>query len=443
MKRLGIRRRLLFAVLAAVLSALAAMIVGFNLLLAHNLAGDADALLRGRASSELGQLSARDGRLEIADAPDDATVPDEWVFSHGKVVEQPRALLRVAVAARELAQHAPGFEDVSGTDTRLYAQPVVQTGKRLGTVVVSISTEPYEQTRHTALLASLGLGAAVLLLVGFAARWLLASSLRPVVRMTRLASEWSERDPERRFAVGDPHDELTELAATLDALLGRLAASLRREQRFSAELSHELRTPLSRVIAETELALRAPRAPEEYRSALELVHANAEQLARTIDVLVAAARHESGALRGTSDAFAVAGAAAEACAGLAAERDVSVEVEVPQQPVRLGVEGDLAERVLQPVVENACRYGRARVQVSISRRGEGVVYRIADDGPGVEEAEREQIFEPGERGGAGAANGGGAGLGLALARRLARSVAGEVTAVAERGGVFLVRLPAA
>jgi two-component system OmpR family sensor kinase len=442
--QLAIRHRLLLVVVATVAMALAAMIVGFNLLLAHNLGSDADRLLRARASGELALLAVKGGRVVVSDAPDDATTqPDGWVFAGGRTLEAPTASRLVSAAARKLAGRAPGFHDVPTTDTRLYAEPVVVSGQRYGAVVASVSLEPYEQTRSTALLASLALGGAVLLLVGLAARWLLASSLRPVARMTRLASEWSERDLERRFAVGDPRDELTELAATLDALLGRLAASLRREQRFSAELSHELRTPLSRVIAETELALRAPRAPEEYRSALELIRANAEQLSRTIDALVAAARHESGALRGTSDAFAVAGAAAEACSGLAAERDVVVEVEPPQQPVRLGVEGDLAERVLQPVVENACRYGRARVRVSISRRDEGVVYRIADDGPGVDDAEREQIFEPGERGGAGAANGSGAGLGLALARRLARSVTGEVTAVAERGGVFLVRLPAA
>ena len=79
--------------------------------------------------------------------------------------------------------------------------------------------------------------------------------------MTRQAAAWSEHDLDHRFALGEPHDELTELAATLDGLLDRLAASLRREQRFSAELSHELRTPLARVIAESELALRRDREP--------------------------------------------------------------------------------------------------------------------------------------------------------------------------------------
>jgi signal transduction histidine kinase len=284
----------------------------------------------------------------------------------------------------------------------------------------------------------------VLLLVAFAVRWLLASSLRPVVRMTRQAAAWSERDLDQRFEPGPPYDELNELAATLDGLLGRLAASLRRERRFSAELSHELRTPLARVVAETELALRRERTEAEHRATLELVHRNAEQLTRTVNALVAAARHESGATRGTADALAVVADAASACADLAAERHVDVELERPTRPARLGVEAELAERILQPILDNACRYGRRHVRVTIDRGPGAVVYTVDDDGPGVAEDERERIFEPGARGGLAAGNGaGGAGLGLALARRLARSAAGEVEAVATGdSGRFLVRLPA-
>jgi signal transduction histidine kinase len=358
------------------------------------------------------------------------------------MIESPTASPRVTASARRLAVHAPGFADIPGASTRLYAAPVVLAGRRYGAVVAGVSLKPYDETRRTALLASLGLGAAVLVLVALAARWLLASSLRPVARMTQLASEWSDRDLDRRFAVAGPRDELTDLAATLDGLLDRLAASLRREQRFSAELSHELRTPLARVVAETELALRRPRAPDEYRHALELVLRNAHQLAGTIDALVAAARQESTGSRGTSDAFAVATAAAEAGAGIAARREIAVRVARPDRPIRLGVDGDLAERVLQPVVENACRYSRASVEVGIARQNADVIYRISDDGPGVSPDECEQIFEPGEQGLVGRRNGDGAGLGLALARRLARSVTGDVTArVEESGGTFFVRLP--
>ena len=53
--------------------------------------------------------------------------------------------------------------------------------------------------------------------------------------------------------------EVTELAATFDRLLDRLSQSLRREQRFTAEISHELRTPLAKILAEAEATHTAAR----------------------------------------------------------------------------------------------------------------------------------------------------------------------------------------
>jgi signal transduction histidine kinase len=283
----------------------------------------------------------------------------------------------------------------------------------------------------------------VLVVVSFAAYWLLGASLQPVVRMTRQAAAWSERDLDRRFALGEPYDELSELAATLDALLDRLAASLRREQRFSAELSHELRTPLARVRAESEIALRREREPSEYRRALELINENATSLTRTVDALVAAARHESGGTRGTADALAVAEAAVRGCAELAAERHLDLRVDAAGPRARLGLDRDLAERILLPILENACRYGEQHVCVSVVRQNSSVVYTIVDDGDGIAFEESDRIFEPGVRGSAARNSSEGAGLGLALARRLARSAGGDVEALTgpPRGGRFIVTLP--
>jgi signal transduction histidine kinase len=318
----------------------------------------------------------------------------------------------------------------------------VSGGNRIGTVVAGVSLAPYEQTRKLALLASLVFGGIVLLIVVASSSWLVRASLRPVVRMTRQAADWSEHNLDHRFALGSAHDELTELAATLDGLLDRLAASLRHERRFSAELSHELRTPLARVRAESELALRRQREPHEYRQALELIQRNADQLARTIDALVAAARYEAGSERGTADAQAVAEGAVLACSGLAAERRMSLRIDQPAQRFRVGIDADLAERILQPVLENACLYGATSVAVRIRRQNSSVAYTIDDDGPGVSDDEHARIFEPGVRGSAPRAGGDdGAGLGLALARRLARSVDGDVIVDAAAGGRFVVLLP--
>ena len=283
----------------------------------------------------------------------------------------------------------------------------------------------------------------MLLVVALAARWVLAAAFRPVERMTREASDWSEHQLDRRFELGEPHDELTRLASTLDSLLNRIAASLRREQRFSAELSHELRTPVARIVAEADLALRRERSGAAYREALEVVLRNAKEVASTIEALVAAAQQEAGLAHGTADAYEAAAKAAELCGPAAAERGVSLEVEQPGSSLRVGVDSELAVRTLQPVVDNAVRYGRARVRLSLDGGSKRVTFLVDDDGPGVEDSERERIFEAGLRGSA-ARNGSGkgAGLGLPLARRLARAASGDVEALpSSGGGRFAVSLP--
>jgi signal transduction histidine kinase len=112
--------------------------------------------------------------------------------------------------------------------------------------------------------------------------------------------------------------------------------------------------------------------------------------------------------------------------------------------MRIGIDRDLAERILHPVVDNACRYGRHEIRLSIARENGSVTFTVADDGPGVSAEELDSIFEPAIRGAAGRGVGTSAGLGLALARRLARSVAGDVEAAQSAdGGLFVVRLPSA
>ena len=445
MKRLSLRGRLQLAVGVAVAAALVGRVAGFNLILGHVLDRDARDLAHARAIAEVDSLRTSGGRISVGEAPDGrAGGAYLWVFAGSRTLEQPRAPATIDQAARTLAAEPGRYLDVPASDIRLYAAPVTSGGTRLGTVVAGVSLAPYEQTRKLALLASLILAGFVLLLVLIAARWLLAASLRPVVRMTRQAAEWSEHDLDHRFALGLPHDELTELAATLDGLLDRLAASLRHERRFSAELSHELRTPLARVLAESELALRRRRPVHEYQNSLELIHRNADQLSRTIDALVAAARYEAGGERGTADAHSVATGAAQACSSLTTERELDLHVARPTRSLRIGVDADLAQRIIQPVLENACRYGSSRVRVDIRTESSSVVYAVEDDGPGVAADERERIFEPGVRGAAAGEREPGAGLGLALARRLARTIDGDVTAdTAAAGGRFLIRLPAA
>ena len=434
----GIRTRLMLASGLAVAVALTLLVIAFNLVLRHELSTAASDRARTRATAELSAISVQNGTLRASEAPDAAAVDvPVWIFSGTAPVESPRVgqpLDRAAAAAAA----GRGPRDVG--DTRLYAVPVVSHRRRIGTVVAAVSLVAYNDTASTALIASVLLALTLLAVSVPAARWILGRALAPVAEMTSAAAIWSEHDLDRRFAAGEPVDELGQLAATLDGLLDRITDALRREQLFTAEISHELRTPLARIVAETDLALRRPREADAYRRALETVGRNAEQLTRIIDTLLESARASSGRPRGSTDALAAAGRAVDHCRPLAEQW--GVDLEVSGAASRVAIDGDLAERILQPLIENACRHGHAKAAVEVSRAGAEVEIAVVDDGDGVPESELSSIFEPGVRGD-NARGAAGAGLGLTLARRLARAAGGEIRAEPSAGGHFVVTLPAA
>lgn len=443
-RKLGVRSRLLLAVIAIVTLAIVVLVGSFNYILADRLTASATAAARARAEAEVEALHVRHGRIIPAETPDAGIVGSQvWILGPaGNTLEAPQGSETLQHAVALLARRHGRTVQVGGLDARLYAVPVIASTRRLGTVVAAVSTKPYQETQRTALIGSIILALALLAAITLAARWILRAALAPVTEMTASAATWSERDLDRRFARGTPYDELTELAATLDSLLDRLAGSLRHEQRFAAELSHELRTPLARISGEAQLALGKDRQNEEYQEGFQSVYRDAQQMTRTIDALVAAARQESGLTRSTSDARDAVTRAAEAATPLAAAKAIEISTALPHAPVRVAVEGELVERILHPLLENACHYGHDRVDIALTRTGAKAVITVTDDGPGVTAEEQLTIFEPGVRGRAGERSTNGSGLGLALALRVARSAGGSITTTpSTSGGRFTVELP--
>jgi signal transduction histidine kinase len=447
-RRASLRTRLLGSVAVGAVLALGGLVLAFNLVLASRLDADANSLARAQAAAQVSALQVKGGRIRLPDAPDARNPESEtWVFQAGTALERPHTSAANDGAAARLALRADGFVDVDATETRLYAAPVSQT-RPAGVVVVGVNLGAYEETRHTALIASVILASCIGLLVLVAARWLIDRALEPVATMTRQASQWSEHDLDRRFSPGESQDEIAQLATTLNGLLERLGASLRHEQRLSAEISHELRTPLASVIAEAQFAQRHGVEDDTLTRILE----RSQELRRTLDALMAAARAEYSPRIARADAVACAQAAIARAAGM--RPALTMSVAAPAETILVGVEAELVQRILAPLLENAVRHAASRVTLRVRREDDAVVFSVQDDGPGVPADERDAIFAPGPGKDGPASTGAaarstavassGAGLGLALCRRLATSAGGEVRLEPGDGGArFTVRLPGA
>jgi signal transduction histidine kinase len=443
-----VKTRLLLAVLMTVAVALVAMTVGFNLVLNSTLTLDVDARLAKLAQDEAGMVAVSENGITLP-RPSGSLAgigSQVWVFVAGQTVSGPSVDPDIAAAAKALDGTEGVYVNVPGQDVRLYSVGLYFGEERIGTIVTGVSMASIYRTQRVTLLATIGFTIVILIIVGFAGHWVLNAAFRPVTRMTTEAEAWSTEDLDRRFDMGEPHDELSQLAHTLDGMLDRLSASLRREQRFSAEVSHQLRTPVAKIKAEAELALRRPRDPEYYQEALGSVLYSADQMARTVEALLAAAQEEGSLARGRADVWQVLADVVSSIGVLAEENGVEVRVQPPARDLRVGVERAIAAQILQPVVENACRFAQSEVLLGAGRNGKEVFFMVEDDGPGVAEDERDRIFEPGVRGSAAAGEEigpRGAGLGLSLARRLARAASGDVEVEPGQSGArFRVRLPA-
>jgi len=428
------RVRLLLTSMLALAVGLGAMVVIGNAVLRARADAEQTGLLRSRAQTQIAALSIHDGHVATRRTAVDRILEREaWVFDGKHLIERPADVDPAVDRAATTLGRSAGRVVVRDTreDIALRAQPVRSHGRQVGAVVIGLSVTPIERLEGSVLLGSIVI-ATLLVVAGFLAiRGAVDGALRPVAAMTRDAAAWSAHDLDQRFDLGPRRDELTGLAATLDNLLGRIAASRRHEQRFASEVAHELRTPIARMRGRAELALRAgPDGDDERADALAAVVAEVDRLTGVIDTLLAVARRENDPTAESVDLAAIVREAADGAA----------VVRAPGRLPRGEGDPEVVRRALAPLLENAHRHASSRVELVLSASGGRVRVAVRDDGPGVPVALGERAFDPGVRGAG--ANDGGAGLGLALARRLARSCGGDVTLGDGPGGCFVLDLPA-
>ena len=415
--------------------------VGFDLTMRARLNGERDAVLSSRATLAAATvyLDAK-GAVRVSDhRGDEALDTGIWVFSGHTAVERPGGDAALQAAADALAGRSHVYS--ASNKYRLYARAWNHEDRQIATVVAAVSDAPYAHALTESIEGSAVVGLLVLLGAYPVLRFAAGRALRPVDAMTRQAGHWSAHGLTERFGPEQRFREMQSLATTLDAVLDRLAAVVRHERRLPAELSHELRTPLARIVAEVDLLLTRPHSAAESTEAYHAIRAGALSMDQILGTLLAAARVDVQDAPGRCDVLPVIETLIRTHVGThPSADDPSLQVRVGAD-LAVGADAAIVERIFAPLLDNAQRYAHASIQITGQRTSESVLVDISDDGPGVPVESREKVFEPGWRGVADDGHGG-AGLGLALSRRLARSVAGDVTVVGP-GSRFRVRLPPA
>ncbi len=289
------------------------------------------------------------------------------------------------------------------------------------------------------------------LLAGLGGYWLAGRALKPIAAITAQAQRLGVgRLGRDRLPIANPDDELGRLAATINAMLDRLAAAIDEIRRFSADASHELKTPLTILKGELELAARGERRPEAYRAVLASALEEVDRMIGIVDRLLRLARAESGEVRYERQPVALDRLACEVVEHLRPQADragVALGVEATGAVTVLGDEVRLRELVVI-LLDNAIRYtpagGSVRVRVEAGSPLATLV--VADTGVGIPAELLPRVFEPFFRADPSRAReGGGAGLGLAIARATVEGHGGRIDLASRlgTGTTVTVHLPAA
>jgi signal transduction histidine kinase len=268
-----------------------------------------------------------------------------------------------------------------------------------------------------------------------------ARSLRPVSRIAAQARALGALADGVLPRTGSG-DEIDRLAAVLNDLLQRIREEVLRVRRLTADAAHALRTPLTAIRGHLELdAAGETGASEPIEIAIEQV----DDLIRFVNRLLFLEKLESGlgepVAREKLDLLALARGLVDHLRVIAEERSVSLDCLGESAWVE-GDAGQLRQAILN-LVDNALRHTPAggKVTVEVGLRADGAELVVTDTGRGLPPDQLERVFERfySTRAGSGA----GTGLGLPIARAIARTHGGDVTATSPGGARFVLRLPLA
>lgn len=260
---------------------------------------------------------------------------------------------------------------------------------------------------------------------GIALVWSIRRNLAPLRHLT---SDLENRDPThlQHLRVADAPLELRPLLNALNTLLDRLNLAMDSERRFTGDAAHELRTPMAALRAQLD-ALRLANNKETRMQAQQQATASLERMSRLIGQLLTLARLDC-ANPDDVRQLEAAPLVEEICGELA-PRAVTKDIDLSlrAEPVKLRCEEDALRILLRNLLDNALRYcpRGSRIEVQLGATAERTQLAVADNGPGVAAARRQELGQRFHR--LDRTDTEGVGLGLSIVLRIAERYGAAVS----------------
>lgn len=326
--------------------------------------------------------------------------------------------------------------------------PVVVGGWTVGAVVTSKSTFTILQDLYVIrlrVMRILAASIAVAILVGI---FFSATIIGPL-RQLRLDAR-SVLD--RRGSFRDPHfkgsrrlDEIGELSRALERIMRRLDAHVAFLERFTSDAVHELKNPLASIRNANEMISDVDDAADRRRF-VAVIDQEVARMERLLSGVREISAIDARLVREAPGRVDVAALLTRIVGGfqLRGGDRVRFELQLADGPMFVEASEDRLVQVYENLLDNAMSFSPpgGTVTVSAAMDDDVVVTMVADQGPGIPEANLARIFDRFFTHRADARGAGHTGLGLAIVKAIVDAYGGSVSAAnSERGAVFAVRLP--
>ncbi|HEX9832397.1 MAG TPA: HAMP domain-containing sensor histidine kinase [Mycobacterium sp.] len=374
----------------------------------------------------------------------------------------------MAVNDRDAEPELPAGNDVgpvpvtigSVGDSGVEWRAMTVRGPQGEVTTVAIDLSDVHTTVRALTYAQLGIGLAVLLVLGVAVFWVVHRSLRPLVEVERTAAAIAAGQLDRRVPTRDPRTEVGRLSLALNGMLAQIQSAMaasessaeqargseERMRRFITDASHELRTPLTTIRGFAELYRQG--AASDVEMLMSRIESESSRMGLLVEDLLLLARLDAQRPldRRRVDLLVLASDAVHDARSIAPKRTITMEVfDGPGTPEVLGDEPRLRQ-VLSNLMTNALQHtpDSADVKVRVGTDGDTAVLEVCDKGPGMSVQDAHRVFERFYRADSSRARAsGGTGLGLSIVDSLVYAHGGtvRVTTAPGQGCRFEVRLP--
>jgi two-component system osmolarity sensor histidine kinase EnvZ len=386
--------------------------------LARGLAGDVAALIDLRRRLPDGE---RDRRI-VADTAQhmDLTV----VFGEGEILAAPppavEGRLAATLARVMVARVGKPFQlDFDSMDRHVIIKVQLADG------VLKVVTQRKRLFSSTTYVFVLWMVGTSMLLFAVAVIFM-RNQVKPINRLAEAADEFGKGRDVPAFKP-EGAMEVRKAAAAFIAMRDRLQRQISQRTDMLAGVSHDLRTPLTRM--KLQLAML------DGREGSEELLADVAEMEHMLQGYLAFARGEGAEPPRPTELNALL-------------EEVVAQAQRRGGVIDLHTEGDITvllrpsgfKRCLTNLIENALRYA-GHVSVTAGERGDSVEITVDDDGPGIPEDQRDEVFRPFYRlEGSRNPGTGGIGLGLSIARDIIRGHGGDITLGSSPGGGLRARL---